>query len=95
VAGWEKVPPIAEKLPGFDYAGWIGIVAPAGTPAAAVQRFNRDLDAVLGDKDLAGRLRSIGPITEGAGTVDQMGGFLNAEHLRWARLTRDLNILPE
>jgi tripartite-type tricarboxylate transporter receptor subunit TctC len=95
VVGWENVPPIAEKLPGFDYAGWVGIVAPAGTPAAAVQRFNRDLDAVLSDKDMAARLRAIGPITEGAGTVDQMGGFLNAEHLRWARLTKDLNILPE
>jgi tripartite-type tricarboxylate transporter receptor subunit TctC len=95
VVGWENVPPIAEKVPGFDYAGWIGIVAPVGTPAAAVQRFNRDLDAVLSDKDMAGRLLAIGPVTEGAGTVDQMGGFLQAEHLRWAKLTKDLNILPE
>jgi len=95
VAGWEGVPPIAEKLPGFDYAGWIGIVAPAGTPAAAIQRFNRDLDAVLGDKDIAARLLTIGPITEGAGTPDQMGAFLNAEHARWSKLTQDIGVLPE
>jgi tripartite-type tricarboxylate transporter receptor subunit TctC len=95
VSGWESVPTIAETLPGFDYAGWIGIVAPAGTPAAAIQRFNRDLDAVLGDKDMAARLLAIGPMTEGAGTVEQMNAFLNAEHTRWARLTRDIGILPE
>ena len=95
VAGLEGVPSISETLPGFDYAGWIGIVAPAGTPVALIQRFNRDLDAVLNDKDIAARLAAIGPITEGAGTVDQMGSFLNAEHTRWAKLTKDIGILPE
>jgi len=95
ISGWENVPAIGETLPGFDYAGWIGVVAPAGTPAAAIQRFNRDLDAVLSDKDMAAKILALGPITEGAGTADQMGSFLNGEHLRWAKLTRDLNIQPE
>ena len=95
ISGWENVPAIGETLPGFDYAGWIGVVAPAGTPAAAIQRFNRDLDAVLSDKEMAAKILALGPITEGAGTADQMGSFLNGEHLRWAKLTRDLNIQPE
>ena len=95
VAGWETIPVVADVLPGFDYAGWIGIVAPVGTPAAAIQRFNRDLDAVLLDKDMAARLLAIGPITEGAGSTEQMGAFLQAEHNRWATLTRDIGILPE
>lgn len=95
VAGWDGIPPIADVLPGFDYAGWIGIVAPTGTPAAAIQRFNRDLDLVLGDKEIAARLLAIGPITEGAGSPEQMAAFLQAEHNRWATLTREIGILPE
>ena len=95
VAGWDSVPAIADVLPGFDYAGWVGIVAPVGTPAAAIQRFNRDLDAVLLDREMGARLLAIGPITEGAGTPEQMGVFLQAEHTRWATLTRDIGILPE
>lgn len=95
VAGWDSIPPIADVLPGFDYAGWIGIVAPTGTPAAAIQRFNRDLDLVLGDKEIAARLLAIGPITEGAGSPEQMAAFLQAEHTRWATLTREIGILPE
>ena len=95
VAGWEKVPSISELVPGFDYAGWVGIVAPAGTPAAAIERFNRDLDTVLKNKEMAARLLAIGPITEGAGTVDQMGSFLQGEHLRWAKLTKEIGIQPE
>lgn len=95
IAGWENVPTISESLPGFDYAGWIGIVAPTNTPAAAIQRFNRDLDAVLSDPEVAARLLAIGPITEGAGTVDQMGAFLDTEHGRWSKLTKDLNLTAE
>lgn len=95
VAGWDNVPPLADALPGFDYAGWLAIVAPAGTPAAAIQRFNRDLDAVLLDKEMAARIAAIGPVTEGAGTVEQTGAFLQAEHARWSRIVRDLGVLPE
>lgn len=94
-AGLEQVPVLADWIPGFDYAGWLAIVAPTGTPAAAIQRFNRDLDAVLTDKDMAARILSIGPITEGAGTVDQMAAFLQGEHARWAKLTRDLGIVAD
>jgi tripartite-type tricarboxylate transporter receptor subunit TctC len=95
IAGWDTVPSMADTLPGFDYAGWIGIVAPVGTPVATVQRFNRDLDAVLGDREMAARLLAIGPITEGAGSVEQMNLFLQGEHTRWARLTKDIGVLPE
>jgi len=95
VSGLEAVPPVSEVIPGFDYAGFMAIVAPTGTPAAAIQRFNRDLDAVLSDKEMAAKLLAVGPMTEGAGTPEQMGAFLNAEHTRWGKLTKDIGILPE
>jgi len=95
VAGLENVPSIGEVIPGFDYAGFMAIVAPAATPAAAIQRFNRDLDGVLSDPEMAAKLLAVGPITEGAGTPEQMAAFLQAEHARWAKLTKELGILPE
>jgi len=95
ITGWEHVPAIAESLPGFDYAGWMSIVAPTGTPTTAIARFNHDLDAVLKNQAIAARLLAMGPITEGAGTVQQMADFLAQEHARWAKLSAALNILPE
>jgi tripartite-type tricarboxylate transporter receptor subunit TctC len=95
VSGLENVATLSAVIPGFDYAGWLGIVAPAGTPAAAIQRFNRDMDAVLSDKEMAAKILAIGPITEGAGTPEQMSAFLQAEHTRWAKVTKDLAIVPE
>ena len=49
VAGLENVPTLAETYPGFDYAGWFAVLAPAGTPREVVLRFNRDLNLVLAD----------------------------------------------
>ncbi len=95
VAGWEQVPALAETLPGFDMTGWLAVVAPAGTPAAIVQRLNREMDAALADKSVAERIHSAGPVTEGAGTPEQLGAFLRAEHERWAQMSKEIGLLPE
>src|SRR6202043_281079 len=50
------VPTVAETLPGFAAGGWQGVVAPLGTPAAAIQKFNDGLNKVLGQPDLANPL---------------------------------------
>ena len=89
------VPALAERLPGFAYVGWLAMVAPSGTPAESVQRFNRALDAALREPEIAQRLRTIGPVTEGAGSPEALAAFLTDEHTRWAALTQAIGLLPE
>jgi tripartite-type tricarboxylate transporter receptor subunit TctC len=50
------VPTLAETFPGFEYTGWNGLFAPAGTPADVIARVNRDLEAVLQQPEVAQRL---------------------------------------
>jgi tripartite-type tricarboxylate transporter receptor subunit TctC len=95
VEGFENVPPLADTLPGFDMVGWFAIVAPAGTPQAAIQRFSRDLDTVLRDKEVAERIHAAGPVTEGAGTPALLAAFLKSEHERWGAVTKEIGILAE
>lgn len=95
VAGWEEVAPLADALPGFDFAGWLGVVAPAGTPDAAVRRFAADTVAYLGDKDVAARILAIGPIVEAGGSPESFGAFMASEHERWGKLTAEIGLLPE
>jgi len=95
VEGFETVPTLAARLPGFDMVGWFAIVAPTGTPQAAIQRFSHDLDTVLRDKDVAERIHAAGPVTEGAGTPQQLAAFLKSENERWAAITKEIGILPE
>jgi tripartite-type tricarboxylate transporter receptor subunit TctC len=89
------VPTLAERLPGFAYVGWLAVVAPTGTAADIVARFNRALDDALRDPEIAARLRAIGPVTEGAGTPAALATFLADEHTRWATLTKEIGVLPE
>ena len=95
VAGWDNVPALAEKIPGFDMVGWFAVVAPAGTPAAAIERSHRDLNALLNDKEIAERIGTIGPLVDGSMNLAQVGAFLREESARWAAITREIGVLPE
>jgi tripartite-type tricarboxylate transporter receptor subunit TctC len=95
VRGLEDVPTLSETYPGFEYVGWFALLAPTGTPAAVIQRVNRDMDKVLADPDIAQRLFDFGLVNEGAGTPEAMNDFLRAERERWAKLVKAIGLLPE
>ncbi len=95
VAGFDQVPTLAEKLPGFDMVGWFAIVAPTGTPAAAIERTNRDVNALLADKDVAERIGTIGPLVDGTKGVEAVGAVLRAEAARWQAITKEIGVLAE
>ena len=95
VAGWDNVPALAEKLPGFDMVGWFALVAPTGTPAAAINRANRDTNALLADKDLVERIAAIGPIADGSMAPEAVGAFLRAEAAHWQAIAAEIGVLPE
>jgi tripartite-type tricarboxylate transporter receptor subunit TctC len=56
-----NVPTIAESgLPGFDYNLWIGMFAPAGTPADVVDKINADVTRALQSQEVRERLAALG-----------------------------------
>ncbi len=95
VPGFEGVPTLAERLPGLEMVGWFAVVAPTGTPAAAIERFHRDLNAVLGEREIVERIATMGPIVDAGLNVEQLGTFLRSEHVRWAQFTKEIGVLPE
>jgi tripartite-type tricarboxylate transporter receptor subunit TctC len=96
VPGFDAVPALAEQMiPGVDMVGWFAVVAPTGTPQAAIERFNRDLNAALAEREIADRIAAIGPIPEAGLRPDQVGALLSAEHARWGEVTKEIGILPE
>jgi tripartite-type tricarboxylate transporter receptor subunit TctC len=59
-----NAPPIAEAgIPGFEFTFWNGLWAPAGTPAAIVERINRDLMRVMEMPDVLERFSRLGAET--------------------------------
>ena len=55
------VPAAAEILPGYDFASWGGVFAPAGTPRAVVMKLNAEIGAALEIPDIAKRFDGHGP----------------------------------
>jgi len=95
ITGWENVPALSEKLPGFDMVGWFAVVAPTGTSAAAIERSNRDINALLADKEVADRIATIGPLVDSSMNVEAVGAFLRSESIRWQSIAKEIGVLPE
>jgi tripartite-type tricarboxylate transporter receptor subunit TctC len=94
--GWEEVPSIAETVPGFEFVGWFGVVAPAGTPAEALQRFAQELGRVARDPEVAQRLRDLGTYPqEGLYSPGTFGEFVRTERVRWGQILKEIGIEPE
>jgi tripartite-type tricarboxylate transporter receptor subunit TctC len=88
------IPTVEEAfgLRGFQAAAWQGLVVPARTPDAVVQRLTADLARALADDTVRGRLRATG-IEPLEGGPDQFQALLAAEREVWVPLIRDLGIV--
>ncbi len=89
------VPTISESgLPGFSAAIRYGLVAPAGTPRAIVDRLSKELQAALAADDLRARLASEGaePLP---GTPEDYAAEIDREETKWGALVRQLNLKIE
>ena len=95
LAGYENVPTVAETFPGFNFTGWMLLVAPSGTPRAVVERVNREMQPIMSDPAIVGRLREIGFFTDGAGTPETTGQFIRSQYEQWGRAVREIGLQPE
>jgi len=59
VAQLPDVPAIAEAVPGYEFTGWVGVYAPAGTPRAVVDSLNATLGKILADPAMGNKLSAL------------------------------------
>lgn len=86
--------PAFNEMPGLkDYSmvSWTGIFAPAGTPAATVNRINQELNAVLRDPDVRAKLQEQGALP-GSGSAEELGRFVQSEYARNQKIVQAANI---
>jgi tripartite-type tricarboxylate transporter receptor subunit TctC len=76
------LPTVAETLPGFSAGGWQGIVAPLGTPAPAIAKFNAALNKVLSQTDLAQQLALRGGYVNPMSPAET-NAFVDAQQAQW------------
>ena len=89
------VPTFAEVgIDGMDISLWHGIVAPAATPTAMVQRLNGELVKILNMADIRKRLIDQGADV-GGGTPADFAAFMKEERNRWSVVVKEAGIKPE
>ena len=86
------VPTIAEAgVPGYEVSPWFAVFAPAGTPAAIVNKINAALIDAMKQPDTVAKFETIGAEPVGT-TPQQLATHLDKELARWGALIKERNI---
>ena len=89
------VPTIAEAgVPGFEATQWYGVVTPARTPGAIVDRLAAEIRRSLAQPELKARLEAEGAQPANMGPAE-FQGLIRAEIERWAKVIRAAHIQPD
>lgn len=94
-AALPDIPTIAEAgVPGYEVDGWYGILAPARTPQAIIQRLNADINAVVATQDAKDRLLAVGLQARGT-TPAEFHQMIVNDIARWANVAKKAKLEPQ
>ena len=82
------VPSASEVIPGFENAGWFGLMAPAGTPRDVIEKIYRDSAKVLHSDEFRAKLAQQGMVPVGNSPAD-FGAAIREESARWAKVVHE------
>ena len=92
LASLPNVPTIAESgVPGYEAYSWIGIVAPLKTPQDIITKLNREIVAILQQKDVEEDLLRQGAVPVGD-TPEHFGQYIKDEMAKWGAVVKSANI---
>ena len=92
---WPDVPSIAEAgVTGYEAELWFGVIAPAGTPDAIVDRLNKEIVSFIQSDFMKNRLGSQGARAIGT-TRAEFADFMRAEQDKWGKVLNEIKIKPE
>lgn len=86
-----KVPAIAETIPGFEVIAWNGIIAPAGTPPAIVDKVSKALDEYLQSAEARELFNKLGTTAAG-GTPAEFGALIKGDLEKFGKVIEAANI---
>ncbi len=91
-----EIPTLAESgmtgLKDIGVEGWTGMLAPAGTPPAIVERLNAEVNLILEQADFRTRANGQNLDVYAPASAAQFGAFMRNEHAHWGATVRPLKL---
>ena len=88
------IPIMADYVPGVEASLWVGIAAPKKTPAAIVEKLNKEINATLADPRMKARFGDLS-FTVLPGSPAEFGQFIAEDTEKWRKVIRAANIKAE
>ncbi|MGE0801841.1 MAG: Bug family tripartite tricarboxylate transporter substrate binding protein [Lautropia sp.] len=89
------VPTFAQAgLPAFDVTSWFGLLAPAATPSAIIEKISRDVEKIVRTPEVEARLVDMGmaPLSK---SNDEFSAMMKADLKKYAEVIKSNNIKPD
>lgn len=82
------VPTIGETVKGYEASAWFGLGMPKGSPKAAIEKINKEVNAALQDPKFLARMKEMGgvPLT---GSPEDFGKVIQMETDKWAKVVKE------
>lgn len=91
-----QVPTMREStvqgLGSFNFFGWVGFLAPAGTSPEIIQRLNRDIAEILNSPVVQQRAQATGQEIAEPNTPTQFRDFIRSDYARWSAIAQELKL---
>jgi tripartite-type tricarboxylate transporter receptor subunit TctC len=94
LAQFKDVQTVNESVPGYEETHWYGLVAPAGTPDAILNRLAEEQRAIVNMPDVRKRLANVG-MDSNPSTPDEMRRTMEVEFERWGQVAKGAGIAPQ
>jgi tripartite-type tricarboxylate transporter receptor subunit TctC len=89
------VPTVGDFVPGYEASAWLGFGAPKNTPAAVVDRLNKEINLAISDSAIKARLVDLGGLAVPPSSPAEFGKFIARDTEKWGKVVRAANIKPE
>jgi tripartite-type tricarboxylate transporter receptor subunit TctC len=89
-----NIPTVGDFVAGYEASSWQGVGAPRNTPAAIIDKLNKEINAVIADPRMKARLADLGG-TVISGSPAEFGKLIVDETEKWAKVIKSAGIKPE
>ena len=91
-SAFPELPTISQFYPGFSNSIWLGLFAPAGTPAAVIERLHKEINAALETADVKDKFNRAGGLEPLVTTREEFAAMIRADYDKYGQIVKTIGV---